>query len=189
MNPMLNNIMPALPELGLALIFLMTWISPRVLGSNWVKSLLLTLLAEMLLLSAAFALWRIEAEGGFLLVLMWGLLGLYVLAAWGLSRLFQSWWPMVVLGLLLASRWWVDGLPLLASGIDDTPELLAFRGIALMAAVVVTTIVPLPRLGMSPELVREIRIPGDGIWVDHPERLLATGLLYFSAIACARMML
>ena len=45
------------------------------------------------------------------------------------------------------------------------------------------------RLGMTPELARELRLPGEGIWVDHPERLLAAGLIYFLAVAVMRIAL
>ena len=174
-----------LPELGLALVFLLTWVAPRVLGVAWVKSLLLILLAEMLLLAAAGVLWHMDGGGGGVVALMWGLFGLYALMAWGLCRLFESWWPLMTLGMLLAARIWTDALPAMA--MESEPRMLAVRGVALLGVVVVTTMLPLPRLGMTPELTREIKVPGDGIWVDEPHRLLVTGLLYFTVVPIVRL--
>ena len=181
----MNQWLLVLPEFGLALVFLLTWVAPRLLGVAWVKSLLLILLAEMLLLSAAGVLWHMTVGSGGVVALMWVLFGLYALMAWGLCRLFESWWPMMTLGMLLAARIWTDALPALA--MESDPWMLAVRGVALLGVVVVTTIVPFPRLGMTPELTREIKVPGDGIWVDQPHRLLVTGLLYFTLVPLVRM--
>jgi hypothetical protein len=177
----------ALPEIALALLFLITWLKGDIGGVSWARSLLLVMLAEMLLLAAGFVLWQMDIETGMLRGLMWGLLIVYALAAWGLCRLFSSWWPLVALALLLASRWWTDALPMLAGTMDHDERLLAMRGVAMLAAVAVTTVLPLPHLGMTPEVARDLDLPGEGIWVDHPERLFAAGLAYFLAVAVMRI--
>jgi len=181
----LNQWLLVLPEFGLALVFLLTWVAPRLLGVAWVKSLLLILLAEMLLLAAAGVLWQMEGSGRAVVTLMWVLFGVYALMGWGLCRLFESWWPMITLGMLLATRIWTDVGPALA--MESDPRMLAVRGVALLGVVTVTSFLPLPRLGMTPEVTRDIKVPGEGIWVDEPHRLLVTGALYFTLIPIVRL--
>lgn len=49
--------------------------------------------------------------------------------------------------------------------------------------VVLTLFIPLPRLGMSREVIERITKPGSGgIWVEQPYRLLCAGFLYFAAL-------
>jgi hypothetical protein len=45
--------------------------------------------------------------------------------------------------------------------------------------VILTSIVPWPAFGLSPEIVASFDLPGSGSWIDRPERALAFGFLYF----------
>jgi hypothetical protein len=52
--------------------------------------------------------------------------------------------------------------------------------------VFVTVILPLPRLGITPEVVAQLGIPGSGLWVERPHTVIAFGLLYFGALAAVK---
>jgi len=44
---------------------------------------------------------------------------------------------------------------------------------------ILTSVVPLPALGLSPEIVAGFDLPGSGTWVEKPQSALAFGFLYF----------
>ena len=46
--------------------------------------------------------------------------------------------------------------------------------------VVSTAFLPLPRLGLTLEVVAGQALPGEGLWIDQPHRLVAAGFLYFA---------
>ena len=44
---------------------------------------------------------------------------------------------------------------------------------------ILTSMVPLPALGLTPEIVAGFHLPGSGTWVEKPQTALAFGFLYF----------
>ena len=60
-------------------------------------------------------------------------------------------------------------------------ELIARLEVSSIA--VAAILLPLPRLGLTPEVVARLALPGSGQWVEQPHRVLAFGFLYFAATA------
>jgi hypothetical protein len=61
---------------------------------------------------------------------------------------------------------------------------------AYLAGVILTAILPLPRLGIvEPCTAYGLPAGARGAWVDEPQRVLAFGLLYFLAVGVARIAL
>jgi hypothetical protein len=52
--------------------------------------------------------------------------------------------------------------------------------------VVLTAVLPLPRLGLIEALLPQLEIPGSGLWVDDPHRVIAFGLLYFAVLSWSK---
>lgn len=50
-----------------------------------------------------------------------------------------------------------------------------------------TTLVPMPALGITPEVVAGQHLPGSGLWVDQPQRVIAFGFLYFAAVGVSEL--
>lgn len=51
-----------------------------------------------------------------------------------------------------------------------------------------TTLLPIPRLGVTPEVMSHFdRMGTGGLWIDQPWRVLAFGFLYFSAVAVSEI--
>jgi hypothetical protein len=50
-----------------------------------------------------------------------------------------------------------------------------------------TTVLPLPRLGLTPEVVSGQHLPGEGRWIARPCRVMAFGFLYFTAIGISEL--
>lgn len=49
-----------------------------------------------------------------------------------------------------------------------------------LALIFATAFLPVPRGGLTPDLVDRLMADfGSGAWVDHPEKALAMGMLYF----------
>ena len=48
---------------------------------------------------------------------------------------------------------------------------------------IVTSVLPLPALGLTPEAIARFALPGSGTWIDSPQKGLAFGFLYFGATA------
>lgn len=44
---------------------------------------------------------------------------------------------------------------------------------------ILTSVVPLPAFGLTPEIVAGFHLPGSGTWVEKPQSVLAFGFLYF----------
>ena len=45
----------------------------------------------------------------------------------------------------------------------------------------ITTVLPLPKLGITAAVVSAQELPGEGLWIEQPHRVIAFGFLYFSA--------
>jgi hypothetical protein len=55
--------------------------------------------------------------------------------------------------------------------------------VLLLVVVLLTAFVPFPQCGLTPDVVAQI-FPnrGSGIWAEHPERVMALGLIYFGLV-------
>lgn len=181
-----------LPDFVTAFLFLATWIRPEWLGRDWVRHGVLVMLIEFLVVHAFGFLYvaghEAGADGPGATLAVLGLGAFYLLFAAVFGYAFKSWWPVFTLGWLIASKLWSLHL----AGDDATA-----RGIAVMVwgvstaayfgGVLLTMLLPLPRLGVRGTL-HDYGMTGGarGAWVDSPHRPLAFGVLYFSAVGCAR---
>src|SRR5690606_39729714 len=59
----------------------------------------------------------------------------------------------------------------------------AMSGIAYVSSLVVTALMPLPRLGFGDAVLSQLGLPGSGAWVEQPQRAVAAGALYFGMLA------
>jgi hypothetical protein len=182
----------ALPDLLLGLVFLVVWIDPARLGAAPVGPLMLTMLLEFIVVHSS----------GFMGTVMVGdlprerkvasLLGLgafYTLFVAGFALTFKTWWP-------LASFWGLTVNRLLSVLLGQAPagDERAFAqrswgvgALFYLGFTFVTILLPLPRLGMTPAAVSAQDLPGSGLWVSQPWRVLAFGFLYFTATGLSEL--
>jgi hypothetical protein len=52
--------------------------------------------------------------------------------------------------------------------------------------VFVTLLLPLPRLGLTPDIVASAGLVGSGYWIENPHSVVAFGLIYFGLQALAK---
>lgn len=185
----------ALPDGITAAMFLAVWIHPFVFGELSVKTAMLTMLVEFFLIHATGFFTALGGNAripdrlriGTLLALC----GFYVLMIGAFAWAFGEWWP------LLAFAWLVVGKALWARGGETGDDAMMWKMAAwagsvaaYLFAVAVTSIVPLPRLGMSGELQPRFGFSDSmsGAWVEQPQSVVAMGVLYFGLLCAAKVL-
>lgn len=53
---------------------------------------------------------------------------------------------------------------------------------AYIACCLSTLFLPVPKLGITQEVVERQEFKATGVWMDHPHKVIAFGTLYFSAL-------
>jgi hypothetical protein len=104
---------------------------------------------------------------------------------WGISRGFDVTWPLWAFWGLIANR-------LLNVFLGDVPDGKeqsriasgwAMSVAAYVLSIFATVILPVPRFGLTAAIVARSGLPGEGIWIDEPQRVVAAGFVYYSAQA------
>jgi len=180
----------ALPDLGLAGLFLLTWISPYAIKETMVADLVLVMLLEFFVVHSAgfmgITLYRaktrirrtLETVGlGLFYSLMVGAF------AWGEGVL----WPLWAFWGLVGNR--LAGMLLEPPGSDEGVGAAAgawvIGTIAYLFAVFATIALPLPRLGITDAVIAAQGFSAGGLWPEQPWVPLAAGVLHFGAQAFA----
>ncbi|HEY9032538.1 MAG TPA: hypothetical protein VIN71_01235 [Pseudomonadales bacterium] len=175
----------------LAAVFLLVWLKPGSLAAQDVKQLIGIMLVEFLVIHASPML------GGLLLgagsrrdkgKAIAGLALLYGLLALGFALSLGSLWPLLVIAVMMAEK-----LSALFAGQPDQTtrtEMQFFWGMSALwylLSVMITVFLPMPRLGITPAVIREQAFATTGHWVSQPQSALAAGVLYFLllALTCA----
>ena len=183
-------LLAALPDAITAGIFLFAWLHPTW-HPGLPRMLMLVMLIEFLAVHSggmlgAFALDRSKAMRTRLKAIL-GLSLFYGLFVFGFAMAFESWWPVWWLLWLVFTK-----ISLAVGPMEDQKRaamMTAMWGISAAFYVLLvgaTTILPVPRLGIDHAAVRMMDLPGEGLWVDQPWRVIAFGFLYFFALAVIR---
>lgn len=193
LEPLVARLAASVPDLGLAAVFFVTWLAPNAFGERVVAYLMLVMLLEFLIVHASGMLGSVVFEEplapGMRAKSLLGLGGFYLLFAGALSLAFQAWWPLWTIALLLANRLLIVLTGELPEG---TERLYIRRGWAVAAFfylgfVFLTLLLPVPRLGLSEAVVASQNLPGSGLWIDEPHRVIAFGFLYFLATGVSEL--
>lgn len=180
------KIISASAHLALAALFLLTWARPAAIDRRMASRLLIAMVMEFFVLFPTAALTGKGAVSvGGLGATAGSTLTAFLVAAIFcgafialISHSLKSWWPAAAFAALLTSRL------AFALGIRSPREMEIYVGGAAILYIVLaalTTATPFPPWGMTPEARQESSLPGRGPWVEHPERLMAFGTLYFAA--------
>jgi hypothetical protein len=187
-----NRVLAALPDALTALAYAWAWLQPLRFGEGVVKTLMLVMLMEFLVVHSGGFLGVTVLSDGFtrvqksLSILGFGCF--YLLFAVAFSLAFHAWWPVVTFVWLLGSRFavvWLSPLPR-EDEVGRQMALWALSVTAYLAAVFAGVLLPLPALGLSAEVMPRLGLAGGGLWVEKPWTVLASGLLYFSAMAWSK---
>lgn len=181
----------AAPDAVTCASFLLLWIAPTALGPDAVRGALLLMVVEFLLIHATAMLGgTLEARRGdgrspIPALLLFGALYLGMVGAFALA--FGQWWPLAAMGWLLLGKlrtlFGADGGE---AARQQRKDDWALSMMAYLGGVVATSLLPLPRLGLQPEVVATLGLPGSGQWIESPQTGIAFGALYFGFLAWAK---
>jgi hypothetical protein len=115
--------------------------------------------------------------------------GFYTLFVGAFSLAFKSWWPLVSFWGLTMNRTLGVLIGQVPSGEerDFVQRTWAVSALCYLVFTFATIALPLPRLGITPEVVVQQRLPGSGLWVEQPHRVIAFGFLYFTVVGFSEL--
>ena len=182
----------ALPDFALGLTFLAAWISPASLPAGFIGYLMLVMLMEFIIMhSSAFlgmaAIAPVARRQK--IVAMLGLGGFYTLFVLGFSISLHSWWPLGSFWGLMLNR--LLGVMIGQPPSGEQKEFLqrtwACSAILYLIGCALTLFAPIPPLGLTPDAVAALHLPGTGVWVSQPCRVVSFGAFYFLATAISEL--
>jgi len=187
--PVAARLLSALPDVVTAFGCLIVWVAPLALGEDAVKTVLLMMLMEFILLHATGFFTRIATSDRTRrmqqILQLLGLSLFYMLFVGAWAYVFRAWWPLpVFLWLVVGKIAWVFANPRgRAAEASRQMKTWAFSMVAYIGAVFAGLMLPLPRLGLDAATVATMHIPISGAWVDRPQAAIASAVLYYSALA------
>ena len=188
-SPAVGRFVGIVPDLLTAAFCAALWVSPFMFGVDAVKGVILAMILEFILIHAtaflmsiAFATDRTRAGR---IVSSLSLTAFYLLLVASFSALFRSWWPIVVFLWLSVSKiaWVLSDPREREAERRRQSDAWMFSVAAYIVTVVAGVVLPLPALGLTPEAVARLGLPGTGQWIEHPQAALFSMALYYLASA------
>jgi hypothetical protein len=182
----------ALPDFALGLTFLTAWIAPASLPAGTVQHLMLVMVLEFVIMHSSAFLGTVAiaptARLGKIIAML-GLGGFYTLFVLSMSLAFHSWWPLGSFWGLMLNR--LLGVMIGQAPSGEQKEFLrrtwACSAIVYLVGCALTVLAPIPPLGLTPGAVAALHLPGSGLWISQPYRVLAFGAFYFLAVAISEL--
>lgn len=187
--PRLGRALAAVPDLITAVACVVVWVAPFAFGAGAVKTVVLMMLMEFLLVHGAGFFTAIafmdDASRRKRLAMMAGLLLFYALFVAAFAWSFGAWWPVWVFAWLVVGKavWIFAGPRDRERAVWQQMTAWAFSVAAYLGAVFAGLLLPLPRLGLTPDVVPALGLPGGGEWIERPHTAVAGMALYYFALA------
>lgn len=182
----LGSLFTALPDLGLGAVYLITWIAPYALGRRMVAHLMLVMLLEFIIVHSSGFMGSVlygdaRRVGKVTATLGFGIF--YTLFVAGFALAFATWWPIWAFWGLTLNRLLGALVGQATTGAEKTyvQKGWAIGVIFYLAFVFATTLLPVPSLGITSAVRASQHLPGSGLWIDAPHRVIAFGFLYFTS--------
>jgi hypothetical protein len=174
--------------MALSVLCFAVWIAPTRFAPELTRWILLTMLLEFVVVhSSAFM-------GQFLFsdrppaaraLSMLGLGAFYTLFVGGFALAFHSVWPLVSFWLLTLNR--MSAVLLHGRRRESDRAYLnatwAGHVMCYLAGAGLTLVPFLPRLGLTAGVVASLHLPGSGLWISQPWRVVAFAAFYFGGVA------
>lgn len=182
----------AIPDFAIGIVCLIVWVRPQWLLADALEYVVVLMLLEFIVIhSSAFLGTAMFASGESRqrAKTVLGIGAFYTLFVAGFSLAFRTWWP-------LASFWGQMGNRLLSVWLGHAPseeqKQRIQRGwgltcVCYLLGCFATVLLPIPRLGLTPEVVSRANLPGEGLWIDQPWRVAAFGFLYFMLVGWSEL--
>ncbi len=186
---LLDALLIGLPDAVTSGFCLWVWISPFAFVADAVKTVLLMLVMEFILLNATglfsaipfvIAMGRRTRR-----TLLFVLAAIYLLLAAMFAQPLDAVWPFVAFGwLALVKLVWIARNRRVSG--DEQMWLKgtwAFSLAAYLGAIGAGVALAWPPLGITADIIPSLHLPGDGAWVHAPQEAVAAAVLYFAALA------
>ena len=176
----------SLPYFFLAWLFLRTWIHPLHKSERMVRYLMYVMVLEFFIVHSTFffgsiALGHMSMMGKSLSLIGIGLF--YSVFAGGISLAHKSWWPFLSFwGLTLTKLYSYLYTPVMAGEAVAIKSSWAFMLVAYLVGCFLTLFLPVPRLGITQEVVERQQFKATGTWAEYPHKAIAFGFIYFAAL-------
>jgi len=181
------RVLSTLPDFALAGTALLAWIAPGILPERTIAWILMLMLLEFIVIHSngvlgmvIFSNWAAHRR---VLVLVGGGL-FYTIFAGAFAAAMKTWWPLVSFWMLMANRI-IHTLTVHQTTENERKRIGAGWAAAVLfylVACFVTILVPLPRLGITPEVVAAQHFKGSGLWIEKPWTVVVMCALYFAAM-------
>jgi len=174
-------------DLAIAGAFLITWIAPETFGERMVHQLAFLMIIEFLVVHATgfFTAFGATTESSLKRAGMTaGLLAFYTLFAGAFSLAYGSPWPLFLFFLVILPR--IPTLVFQPRGPSGQFVMMAhWAGMTALYifGVFATIILPVPALGITPEVIEAQEFGMTGLWPEEPYRVVAFGVIYFTGQA------
>lgn len=187
-----SGVISAIPDFVFAGVFLLTWINPLLWRPDMVTILMLVMMFEFISIHSSAIMNGIIMGKLPILQKIAYLLGFgifYSALAAFFGWLFHAGWPFVSLWVQVGNR----SLNLLMRGVPDKEERQTIRKvqsvttIAYIVLIFVTSALPITALGITPAVIGGLNLPGSGMWIEQPYRVIAFGFFYFLAIGLSEL--
>lgn len=181
----LGRVLGGLPDLVTAGFFIAAWIAPMKIGPEWIRTMMLVMVFEFITIHASAFMIGFAGQKSVSRLkraLGMGTLGLaYLGMAAAFSAIFDEWWPVAAFLWLLFGKimaLWSHGDDALAWSQSLWGASTGF----FIAAVIAGAFLPIPPLMITDAVRAQAALPGSGLWVDDPQRVLFSGAAYFIAV-------
>ena len=189
MTDLVRRIIATAPDLATVVVFAVAWIDPRRFGLEIVLALIVVMLLEFIVMHAGVIIGTVTQSRTLdrreKTLRIGGLGAFYGLFAVGWAVAFEQPWVIPSFAWLLLGKVvsvWLFPVPAEAE-VMRQQRIWGYSALAYLVGVFLTLILPLPLLGLQPDVVDALDLPGTGAWIDEPHRVLAFGVLYFAAQA------
>ncbi len=188
----LKGFISSAPDFALAVTFLVTWVYPYAFGQRAVRYLMFVMLLEFIVMHSTGFLGSVGISNlpkKKKAMAFAGMLLFYSLFAGGFSAIYGSLWPLLSFWILTLAKF---PSVVLESFTKKEKEALQ-KGWGTMVAVYVlgatiTTFFPMPRLGITKEVIRAQVFKSSGLWIAQPWRVIAFGVLYFTILGMIELL-
>jgi hypothetical protein len=188
----LRGLISALPDAATATLYAICWFAPATLGYAWIKTLMLVMLIEFLVVHSGGFIGQTVLGDGSRAIKVKAIVGFgafYMLFVLAFCAAVGEWWPVAAFGWLLVGKFLMVVLEPKprAEERQRLTSIWILSVVAYLGAVFLTALVPVPDFGIDAAARAGAAIPGSGLWVEQPETVIAAGLVYFSILAWAKV--
>ena len=177
-----------LPDLLTGIGCVIVWISPFAFGQDAVKTVVLMMLMEFLIVHGTGFFTGIvftdDVPPRKRLLSMAGMLCFYGIFVAAFAYSFQAWWPVWMFAwLVIGKAVWIFINPRdRAAEKERQMKAWVFSTIAYLAVVFMGLMLPLPELGITSALQPQLGLSGSGEWIEHPHIAVAGMAFYYFAM-------